>query len=111
MESATTKRYWDSRLSSRFRDCDRRNNGLGQFHWSDNEPLARHGHDYKRAILLEDGKGHEIVVSKSEHQPFPELEFDTMAKEVREAKYGTIDDKIMGKVYAEPTLGSVVGRM
>lgn len=99
MESATLKRFWDSRLSSRFRDYDRRNNAVGYFRWSDNEPSARHKSDYKRAILLEDGKGHEVVLPKSGHQPFPDLDFENIAKEVREANDWTIDDEMMGKVY------------
>lgn len=99
MESATIKRFWDNRLPSRFRDYDRRNNGVGYFRWSDNEPSARHKHDHKRAILLEDGKGHEVVIPKSGHQPFLELEFEEVVKEIREANDWTIDDDMMGKVY------------
>ncbi|CAD6574778.1 MAG: hypothetical protein ASARMPRED_006906 [Alectoria sarmentosa] len=99
MESGTMKRFWDSRLSSHFRDYDRRNNGVGYFRWSDDEPSARQKDNHKRAILLEDGRGYKVVIPKSGHQSFPNLEFDKVANEVREANDWPIDNEMMGRIY------------
>ena len=93
------KRFWDSRLSSHFRDYDRRNNGVGYFRWSDDEPSARQKDNHKRAILLEDGRGYKVVIPKSGHQSFPNLEFDKVANEVREANDWPIDNEMMGRIY------------
>ena len=55
--------------------------------------------DYRRAVLLEDGKGNEVIVLQSGHQPISELEYSKVAQEIRETNdETTIDEVMMGNV-------------